>query len=73
MLPLAMTALGLATHLPYLDAARAGLPYPGPSRLYLLHAGAMLMFTTAAQWEIVNGWRDAGQRSASASTRPWLW
>ena len=57
-LPLAMTALGLAAHLPHLDATREGMADPGPSLLVVLHAIAMLAFTAAALWEIVNGWRD---------------
>lgn len=57
-LPLAMTALGLAAHLPHLDTARQGIADPGPSLLVVLHAIAMLAFTAAALWEIVNGWRD---------------
>lgn len=58
VLPLAMTALGLAAHLPYLDAAREGMPDTRPSLLYGLHAAAMLAFTAAALWEIAHGWRD---------------
>lgn len=58
VLPLAMTALGLAAHLPYLHAAWAGMLDAAPSRLYVLHAVAMLAFTAAALSEIVNGWRD---------------
>ena len=57
-LPLAMTALGLTAHLPFLDAKWAGAPHPEPSRLVVLHAVAMLLFTAAALWEIVHGWRD---------------
>ena len=57
-LPLAMTALGLAAHLPHLDATREGMADPGPSLLVVLHAIAMLAFAAAALWEIVNGWRD---------------
>ena len=57
-LPAAMTALGLAAHLPHLDAAREGIADPGPSFLVVVHAIAMLAFTAVSLLEIVNGWRD---------------
>ena len=56
--PLAMTVLGLSAHLPHLHAAQEGAAAPEASVLVVLHAIAMLAFTAAALWEIVNGWRN---------------
>jgi AraC-like DNA-binding protein len=56
--PIALTLLGMAEHVPHLNAALAGLPRPAGGMLEHLHALAMLGFTGAALWEVARGWRD---------------
>lgn len=56
--PLGLMVLGLASHVPRIDAALAGQPDPGNGVLAAWHAAAMLAFTAATFWEIARGWQD---------------
>ncbi len=55
---LGLVIVGLASSVPRLDAAWAGLPEPRTTVPGHLHAVAMVGFMAAAVWEVVRGWRD---------------
>jgi AraC-like DNA-binding protein len=54
----AMVVLGLASSAAGLQAALDGVAGPGRSMLAPLHSAAMVVFTAAAVWEVLRGWRD---------------
>ena len=55
---LGMVTLGLLAYVPYLLEAAEVIPESAVRMLSRLHAAAMLAFTAAALWEIVQGWND---------------
>ncbi len=69
--PAGLVALGMVAHVPRMDAGMAGMRDQGASLLTLAHAGAMLVFTFAALWEVARGWRDDLVEPRRA-TRRWM-
>lgn len=54
----AMVALGLAANAPRLANVLSDSADSGPGVLTPVHSAAMMVFTAAAVWEVLRGWRD---------------